>query len=411
MSFSNLNLAESLLKALEASGYQQPTPIQQQAIPAILRKRDVLACAQTGTGKTAAFALPIIQHLLRSTPSAPSIGPRALIIAPTRELAIQIDENIAAYTRFTCIGHAAVFGGVSLSGQISELQKKPEMLVATPGRLLDLHAQRELSLQNVAFLVLDEADRMLDMGFIKDIKKIVSLIPTDRHTSLFSATMPIDITNLANTMLSNPEQIAVTPVASTVDKISQAIYPVAKTDKANLLIYLILKEDHAANILVFSRTKYGADRIARKLKKNGISAEAIHGDKKQQTRQNTLAAFKSGKIQALVATDIAARGLDIDRLQLVINYDLPNEPETYVHRIGRTGRAGESGRALSFCSPEEEEYLSQIIKLIKQQIPLVADHPFVAVNEESHQDQVNKPVPPKPKKKKKRKRPKAHTPA
>lgn len=410
MSFSNLNLAEPLLQALKVSGYHLPTPIQQQAIPIILRKIDVLACAQTGTGKTAAFALPIIQHLLEYAPNMPSNGPMALIVAPTRELAIQIDENIAAYTRFTHISHTVVFGGVSINNQISELKKKPEMLVATPGRLLDLIAQQELSLQNVAFFVLDEADQMLDMGFIKEVRKIIKLIPANRHTSLFSATMPTDIIKLANTMLRNPQQIAVTPVASTVDKISQVVYPVEKPDKANLLIHLIKKEAADTNILVFSRTKFGADRIAKKLKKNGISAGAIHGDKKQQTRQNTLSAFKAGKIQALVATDIAARGIDIERLQLVVNYDLPNEPETYVHPIGRTGRAGESGRAFSFCAPEELEYLSQIIRLTKQQIPLDVDHPFVTATKAIQDEQLDKPIPLKPKKRKKRRRPKTHTP-
>lgn len=375
--FTSLNLSKPIITALETAGYHTPTPIQQASIPIILQQRDVLACAQTGTGKTAAFSLPIIEQLLSSAVDNRSFqGPKALILAPTRELAIQIGENIAVYVSQTRIRHTVVFGGVSIVNQLADLRKRPEIVVATPGRLLDLLNQRALSLQQVNFLVLDEADRMLDMGFIKDIRTIIGKIPAERQTLLFSATMPAEIEHLANAILQNPERIAVTPVSSTVETIQQAIYPVAKADKVDLLSHLVRTEGNG-NVLVFSRTKHGADKIVRKLKQVNISAEAIHGNKSQQARQKALKAFKSGAISVLVATDIAARGIDIDRLQLVINFDLPNEPETYVHRIGRTGRAGEDGKALSFCDPDEREYLWQINKLIKQTLPLVDDHPFV----------------------------------
>lgn len=376
LQFSALNLAKPILQVLEKSGYEHPTPIQQQAIPVILQKRDVLACAQTGTGKTASFALPLIQFLMEQ-PSAKQGKPLALILAPTRELAIQIGENIGTYASLTRVKHTVVFGGVSINNQISALGKRPEILVATPGRLMDLIGQRSLSLDDIRYLVLDEADRMLDMGFIKDIRKIIALVPQQRQTLLFSATMPEDIAELARSILRNPERIAVTPVSSTAERIIQAVYHVAKADKINLLGHLVTQE--AINhILVFSRTKHGADRIARKLKNFGVIAEAIHGDKSQQARQRALTNFKSGKTKILVATDIAARGIDVDNLELVINYDLPNEPETYVHRIGRTGRAGASGQAWSFCDVEEQEYLKQIQKLIGKQVSVVLDHPFIS---------------------------------
>ena len=367
------------MEALESAGYETPTPIQEQAIPTILQQHDVLACAQTGTGKTAAFSLPIIEQLLPKRNEGSYRGPKALILAPTRELAIQIGENIAVYISKTQLRQTVIFGGVSAVNQIKELRRRPEILVATPGRLLDLISQRVLSLQSVRFLVLDEADRMLDMGFIKDIQRVIAMIPTERQTLLFSATMPTEIEKLAGAILRNPKRIAVAPVSSTVDTIKQAIYPVAKPDKIELLAHLV-REEAAENVLVFSRTKHGADKIVRKLRKVGISGEAIHGNKSQQARQKALKAFKAGTITVLVATDIAARGIDIDRLQLVINYDLPNEPETYVHRIGRTGRAGESGTALSFCDIEEREYLWDICKLIKQELPMVTDHPYVPQN-------------------------------
>ena len=378
------------MQALESAGYETPTPIQEQAIPTILQHHDVLACAQTGTGKTAAFSLPIIEQLLGKKPEGAYRGPKALILAPTRELAIQIGENIAVYVSKTHLRHTVVFGGVSVVNQIKELRRRPDILVATPGRLLDLINQRELSLQSVHFLVLDEADRMLDMGFIKDIQRVIAMVPANRQTLLFSATMPKEIEKLASDILRNPKHIAVAPVSSTVDTIKQAVYPVAKPDKIDLLAHLVRAEE-GGNVLVFSRTKHGADKIVRKLRKAGITGEAIHGNKSQQARQKALKAFKAGTITVLVATDIAARGIDIDKLQLVINYDLPNEPETYVHRIGRTGRAGELGTALSFCDIEEREYLWDICKLIKQELPMVTDHPYVPANLAEY-EQKQKPV-------------------
>lgn len=378
------------MQALESAGYETPTPIQEQAIPIILQRQDVLACAQTGTGKTAAFSLPIIEQLLVKKHEGAYRGPKALILAPTRELAIQIGENIAVYVSKTHLRHTVVFGGVSVVNQIKELRRRPEILIATPGRLLDLINQRELSLQEVRFLVLDEADRMLDMGFIKDIQRVIAMIPANRQTLLFSATMPKEIEKLASDILRNPKHIAVAPVSSTVDTIKQAVYPVAKPDKIDLLAHLV-RAEQGGNVLVFSRTKHGADKIVRKLRKAGITGEAIHGNKSQQARQKALKAFKAGTITVLVATDIAARGIDIDKLQLVINYDLPNEPETYVHRIGRTGRAGELGTALSFCDIEECEYLWDICKLIKQQLPMVTDHPYVPKNLAEY-EQKPKPV-------------------
>lgn len=378
MLFSELKLSKPILLALEKAGYQTPTPIQEQTIPVILAKKDVLACAQTGTGKTAAFSLPIIELLIQNPTrqNSADYSPSALVICPTRELAIQIGENIQVYSSNTKIGHTVIFGGVSQHSQVQELRKKPAILVATPGRLLDLVQQGLINLSSVKYLVLDEADRMLDMGFVHDIKRVIKLLPLKRQTMLFSATMPESILSLANSILYKPENVAVTPVSSTVDKINQAVFPVEKIQKGALLEQLVKKET-IDNILVFSRTKHGADKIVRKLRKSGISADAIHGNKSQNARQNALKGFKSGKIKVLVATDIAARGIDIDALQLVINFDLPNEPETYVHRIGRTGRAGASGRAWSFCSPDEIEYLWDIQKLIGQEIPLVVDHDFV----------------------------------
>ena len=401
------------MEALESAGYKTPTPIQEQAIPTILQRHDVLACAQTGTGKTAAFSLPIIEQLLGRKNEGAYRGPKALVLAPTRELAIQIGENIAVYISKTNLRQTVIFGGVSAVNQIKELRRRPEILVATPGRLLDLISQRVLSLQSVRFLVLDEADRMLDMGFIKDIQRVIAMIPTDRQTLLFSATMPKEIEKLANDILRSPKQIAVAPVSSTVDTIKQAVYPVAKLDKINLLAHLVHAEK-GGNVLVFSRTKHGADKIVRKLHKVGISGAAIHGNKSQQARQKALKSFKEGSIKVLVATDIAARGIDIDRLQLVINYDLPNEPETYVHRIGRTGRAGELGTALSFCDIDEREYLWDICKLIKQELPLVTNHPYApedlaAYEEKPKQAQRGGAANPnRNKRNKKRRRPQRH---
>lgn len=376
MQFTDLNLSSPILSVLEKTGYHTPTPIQSQAIPLVLQKNDVLACAQTGTGKTAAFSLPIIEFLLRDKHSNTPGSPLALIVCPTRELAIQIGENVATYTSQTKIRHAVVFGGVSLNKQLSDLKGKPEILIATPGRLLDLHQQGFVSLQRIQYLVLDEADRMLDMGFVHDIKRIIKLLPARRQNLLFSATIPDSIRGLANSILHKPAEVAVTPVSSTVETISQTVFPVDKPDKVALLIDILHKEK-VAHILVFSRTKYGADKIVRRLRKAGLTAEAIHGNKSQPARQKALTGFKSGKVRVLVATDIAARGIDIDSLELVINLDLPNEPETYVHRIGRTGRAGASGRAWSFCSPDEIPYLWDIQKLTGLQLPLEVDHPYL----------------------------------
>lgn len=371
-----MKLSAPLLSVLEEAAYHTPTPIQQQAIPLILEKKDLLACAQTGTGKTAAFSLPIIEFMHRNGVAASSDHPLALIVCPTRELAIQIAENIAVYTAKTKIRHAVIFGGVSQHQQVRDLNKNPHILIATPGRLLDLIDQRFISLKKIQYLVLDEADRMLDMGFVHDIKKIIKLLPAHRQNLLFSATIPDSIKGLANSLLNNPEYVAVTPVSSTVETIAQKIFPVEKADKVELL-EAIIKKEKVANVLVFSRTKHGADKIVRKLRKAGISSEAIHGNKSQPARQNALKGFKSGKVQVLVATDIAARGIDIDALELVINFDLPNEPETYVHRIGRTGRAGANGRAWSFCSSDEVPYLKDIQKLTGLTLPLEESHPQV----------------------------------
>lgn len=376
MSFENLNLDAALLKALENEGYTHPTPIQEQSIPIALERRDLLAIAQTGTGKTAAFALPILQLLANNKKN----GIKSLILSPTRELAIQISESFAAYGKHTPLKHAVVFGGVPIGSQISTLKKGVDILIATPGRLLDLLNQRVLSLAQIEILVLDEADRMLDMGFINDVKKLIAKIPAKRQTLFFSATMPKEITGLANGILNNPLKVEVTPVATTAEKVKQAVYPVVKKDKASLLIHL-LKGPKIDNVLVFSRTKYGADKIVKILGRASIQAAAIHGNKSQNARQKALSYFKNGKIRVLVATDIAARGIDIDQLNHVINYDLPNQPETYVHRIGRTGRAGLSGTALSFCDQEEKAYLDDINKLTGQNIQVVEDHPYSIVFE------------------------------
>ncbi|WP_077154564.1 DEAD/DEAH box helicase [Bacteroides bouchesdurhonensis] len=373
MNFENLNLIEPLLKALQQEGYATPTPIQEQAIPIVLHGKDLLGCAQTGTGKTAAFSLPILQKLYK-TDQKKNI--KALILTPTRELAIQIGECFEAYGRYTGIKHTVIFGGVSQKPQTDALQGGTQILVATPGRLLDLIAQHYISLKSIDFFVLDEADRMLDMGFIHDIKRILKLLPIQRQTLFFSATMPPEIEKLANSMLTNPEKVEVTPASSTVDTISQSVYFVEKQQKKDLLIHL-LKNPSVESVLIFTRTKYGADKLARTLTKAGIGAEAIHGNKTQNARQRALTNFKNHTLRALIATDIAARGIDVDLLSHVINYELPNIPETYVHRIGRTGRAGNEGTAISFCESEELPYLKDIQKLIGKNIPVVKDHPFI----------------------------------
>lgn len=376
MLFEQLNLIEPILKALNTEGYTTPTPIQEQAIPIVLQGKDLLGCAQTGTGKTAAFAIPILQ-ILHNNRQAGSThkGIKALILTPTRELAIQIDESFAAYGKFLNMKHLVIFGGVSQGPQTNALRNGVDILIATPGRLLDLIDQRFINLSQLEILVLDEADRMLDMGFIHDVKKIITKVPAKRQTLFFSATMPTEIAKLSNTILTNPSKVEVTPVSSTAETIQQAMYFVEKENKKNLLIHL-LKDKTIQSALVFTRTKHGADKVVKDLVRVGIGAEAIHGNKSQNARQRALSNFKSGQTRVLVATDIAARGIDVDNLSHVINFELPNIPETYVHRIGRTGRAGASGIAFSFCDAEEKEFLRDIQKLISTSVPVVMDHPY-----------------------------------
>ncbi|MDD3252656.1 MAG: DEAD/DEAH box helicase [Lachnospiraceae bacterium] len=376
MNFNELQLASPILQALTEKGYKTPSKIQEEAIPHVLAGTDVFGCAQTGTGKTAAFALPIIQRLMQGAgASYQKKLIRALILTPTRELALQIKENLDDYSAHTTVTNAVIFGGVSAVPQIEALRRGVDILVATPGRLNDLIGQKEINLSHVEIFVLDEADRMLDMGFIHDVKKVIALLPTKRQTLLFSATMPSEIMALTSRLLHNPVTVEVTPVSSTVDKIDASLYYVDKANKRSLLAH-VLKHEDITSTLVFTRTKHGADRVAKFLIKENITAAAIHGDKSQNARQNALEQFKSGQIRVLVATDIAARGIDIDRLSCVINFDVPNTPETYVHRIGRTGRTGRDGRAISFSDFEEKEYIKDIEKLIKQHIPVVEDHPF-----------------------------------
>ncbi|MEO6812865.1 MAG: DEAD/DEAH box helicase [Ginsengibacter sp.] len=378
MLFKELHLVAPILKALEAEGYVEPTPIQEQSIPHILRGKDLLGCAQTGTGKTAAFAIPILQNLLlQQKEDAYNHNIKALILTPTRELAIQIDESFEAYGKHTGLRHTVIFGGVSQFHQTNELRRGVDILIATPGRLLDLMSQRFVNIQHIKTFVLDEADRMLDMGFIHDVKKIIARLPEKRQTLFFSATMPPEITKLSASILTNPIRVEVAPVSSTAENVDQHVYLVEKNDKRQLLIHL-LKNGGIQNALVFTRTKYGADKIAKELFRAGISADAIHGNKTQAARQKALNNFKDGKIRVLVATDIAARGIDVDHLSHVINFEIPNIPETYVHRIGRTGRAGASGSALSFCDMEERAYLRDIHKLIDQTIPVVEEHPYAS---------------------------------
>jgi ATP-dependent RNA helicase RhlE len=376
LSFEKLNLIEPILKALITEGYTSPTPIQEQSIPVLLEGKDLLGCAQTGTGKTAAFAIPILQNLyLQKHKEKDTFNIKALILTPTRELAIQIDESFAAYGKNTGLKHLVIFGGVSQYNQTNALRRGVDILIATPGRLLDLVEQRFINLQHIQTFVLDEADRMLDMGFIHDVKRIITRLPVKRQTLFFSATMPPEISKLSASILTNPVRVEVTPVSSTAEKVEQAVYFVEKNDKRSLLIHL-LKNPSIVSALVFARTKHGADKIAKELYRANIKADAIHGNKSQAARQKALTDFKSGRIRVLVATDIAARGIDVDDLSHVINFELPNVAETYVHRIGRTGRAGLSGIALSFCDVEEREYLRDIHKLIDQAIPVVEDHPF-----------------------------------
>ena len=376
MLFEDLSLSKSIQKAVFEEGYIEATPIQEQSIPIILSGRDLIGCAQTGTGKTAAFAIPIIHQLHRivgSTKKAKVI--RALVVTPTRELAVQIGQSFDRYGKFTNLNQLTIFGGVSQVPQVDTLRKGVDILVATPGRLLDLHKQGYIDLDHLHTLVLDEADQMLDMGFVNDVKKIVKLTPKNRQTLLFSATMPIAIRELAEMFLKDPATVTVSPVSSTAENVEQRVYFVDKTEKRNLLYHLI-KNENLSDVLVFSRTKHGADNVVKALRKHNIAAEAIHGDKSQNARQRVLDAFKNKEVGVLVATDIAARGIDIDQLPCVINFDLPNIPETYVHRIGRTGRAGNGGIAISFCSKDEAPYWKDIQKLINVDVKTISDHPY-----------------------------------
>ena len=373
MTFQDLPLQPAILKAVAEAGYTSPSPIQAGAIPPVLAGRDLLGCAQTGTGKTAAFALPILQNLSAQTPQRPCI--RALILTPTRERALQIGDSFSAYGKHLKLRHTVIFGGVGQQPQVEALRRGVDILIACPGRLNDLIGQRLIDLSGIEIFVLDEADRMLDMGFVHDVKKVIAKLPRRRQTLLFSATMPKEIEELADSLLHDPAVVKVDPVSSTVDRIDQKLYFVEKKQKIELLAYL-LQDKSIVNALVFSRTKHGADRIARLLNKAGITAAAIHGNKSQTARVNALEGFKAGKTRVLVATDIAARGIDISELSHVFNYDLPEVPETYVHRIGRTARAGADGVAISFCSTEEREYLAGIEKLNRKKIPVVTGHPW-----------------------------------
>ena len=380
MTFDQLGLIEPLLKALQHEGYTTPTPIQEQAIPELLLEKDLLGCAQTGTGKTAAFAIPILQLLHQRKQQATQHNPaiKVLVLTPTRELAIQIEESFKAYGRFTGLRQTVIFGGVSQQPQEQALRRGVDILIATPGRLIDLLNQGFIQLRHLEIFVLDEADRMLDMGFVHDVKRIITKLPAKRQTLFFSATMPPTIQTLANTILHNPVKIEVTPESTTADTVQQTLYFVDKPEK-RLLLNMILKDNDIKTALVFTRTKHGADKVVKDLERSGVTAEAIHGNKSQNARQRALQNFKSQETRVLVATDIAARGIDIDELAYVINYDLPNVPETYVHRIGRTGRAGASGQAYSFCDAEEMEFLRDIQKLIGKNIP-VTDHPYAKVH-------------------------------
>lgn len=376
MTFKELEVIEPILKALQEKGYTHPTPIQEQAIPILLKGKDLLGCAQTGTGKTAAFAIPILQHLfLDKTRNRNQRQVKALIVTPTRELAIQIADNFTEYGEHTDIRNTVIFGGIKQGSQTNALKRGVDVLVATPGRLLDLMNQGFISLKNVEYFVLDEADQMLDMGFVHDIKKLITQLPVKRQSLFFSATMPKTIVELSSKILGTYETVTVKPEQATAERVGQAVYFVSKADKTKLLVH-VLKEENAVSTLVFARTKHGADKVVKVLSKANITAEAIHGNKSQNARQRALSNFKEGKIKVLIATDIAARGIDISDLALVINYELPNVPETYVHRIGRTGRASASGISISFCDMEERPYLKDIEKLIRQQIPVVSTHPY-----------------------------------
>ncbi|MFA6056624.1 MAG: DEAD/DEAH box helicase [Taibaiella sp.] len=395
--FQDLNIIPPILKAVADEGYTHPTPIQEQSIPIVMEGKDLLGCAQTGTGKTAAFAIPILQ-LIHAKPKSAGIKKiKVLVLTPTRELAIQIAESFSVYGGNLGVNNLVIFGGVPQGAQVKALKAGVDILVATPGRLLDLIGQNFISLKDIEIFVLDEADRMLDMGFINDVKKVVARIPVKRQTLFFSATMPPEIQKLANTILVNPLKVEVTPVSSTAETIQQSLYFVDQKDKKKLLVH-ILEDKKIGRVLVFTRTKHGADKLVKDLHKANISAEAIHGNKSQNARQRALNNFKASHTRVLIATDIAARGIDIDDLTHVINYDLGDVPETYVHRIGRTGRAGNSGIAIAFCDAEERDNLKAIQKLIGFSIPLIEVHPFLPSNSEIVQFRApkNRSVVPKP---------------
>ena len=377
--FQTLGLIEPILKAIQEEGYTTPTPIQAESIPIVLEGKDLLGCAQTGTGKTAAFTLPILQLLVKNKTGERRKKIRSLIVTPTRELAIQIGESFNAYGRHTGLNCTVIFGGVGQGPQVTALKNGVDVVIATPGRLLDLMNQGHLSIREVEIFVLDEADRMLDMGFVHDVKKLLAVLPKKRQSLFFSATMPPEIVSLANSILFHPLKVTVTPVSSTVDIIEQSVYFVDKVNKNSLLIE-ILKNTAIKTALVFTRTKHGADKVVNLLLKNNIKAEAIHGNKAQNARQRALTNFKAQTTRVLVATDIAARGIDVDELAFVVNYEIPNIPETYVHRIGRTGRAGANGTAISFCDAEERAFLKDIEKLIAKKIPVIENHPFPMTN-------------------------------
>ncbi len=391
MTFEDLKIIDPILDALDDMGYETPSPIQEQSIPILLNGEDLLGCAQTGTGKTAAFAIPILQHLYNNRQR--NKGGRkikALIVTPTRELAIQINDSFANYGKYTGLRSTVVFGGVKQGTQTNELKKGVDVLVATPGRLLDLMGQGLISLRHIEFSVLDEADHMLDMGFIHDIKKIIAQLPRDRQSLFFSATMPPDIVSLSKQILGNPKKVTISPEKPTADRVEQSLYYVIKKAKVKLLIHL-LEETSYYSVLVFSRTKHGADKIVKQLNKAGIKSEAIHGNKSQSARQRALGNFKERKTHVLVATDIAARGIDVSGLELVVNFDLPAVSETYVHRIGRTGRAAASGIAISFCQDDERAFLKDIQKLISKKIDVVTDHPFADLVDDSPAKQTRPP--------------------
>ncbi len=383
MQFNDLNIIKPILKALKDEGYEETTAIQEKAIPKVLEGKDLLGCAQTGTGKTAAFALPILQKIYEASDNNRNIkGNRsisAVVLAPTRELAIQITESFKAYSCYMNIKTSVIYGGVSQSIQVKELEKGMDVLVATPGRLLDLINQRYVNLSNVKFLVLDEADRMLDMGMIGDVKRIISYMQRNRQNLLFSATMPKEIEELVKTILNSPVRINISPISSTVDTVVQGVYFVDQNNKLKLLLEMLKKEE-MKSVLVFARTKHGANKLKIDLSRAGIKSDALHGDRSQEAREKILKEFKTGKIQVLVATDVAARGIDIEDLKYVINYEFPSAPETYVHRIGRTGRAGASGFAYSFCDISERDMFHDIETLIGKKIPTVLENPYPAIN-------------------------------